>query len=690
MYGLTGNILRVNLTKEQISIIKTADYREWIAGHGLGAAIFFDLVKDKSVSAFDSRNVLVIAPGLFSGTLVPAACRTELVGIQSQSYPYEWFSRSNVGGRFANMVKYAGYDAIVLEGAASRPVWINIVEGEVELCDAEYLWGMDTYETQTVVFKKVIGSGGLGKWTKTRGRRQTTQMPSVLCIGPAGENRSRIATIQTDAGNAFGQGGFGGVWGAKNLKAISVWGTGSVDVANPRGLMEARLWAQQNYGADFDNPIIHDWQEFITSHFGGHPNRRWTPFDAQRRASGCHGCHLNCKPRTSTGFANESICANTLFYQKYDRERHGEVTEVSGKAANLFQKYGINVFEFRHTLDYLRTLHDQGALGRGKDIDTDLSLDKIGEAEFIEDLCHKIAFRKDIGNDLAEGFPRAAERWGRIDEDLKTGLLNAMFWGYTRHYDTRTEVYWGYASLVTGRDINCHDFNVPAFWMPNLDIPQGKRPVMTAEEVANIMGEMAPFHDPEMMNFATHNIYSEHMAKTVAWLLRYSTFWKQSCGLCDNAFADFINPYGPNNRGLTPWGELKFYEAVSGEKITFEESMEFGRRMCNLDKAILTLQGRHRDMEEFPEYVYSVPTEGLSYLPGKPPTYYMCTKVGGRWDFRDVAPRHLDKEKVEEWKGLYYAMEGWDPKTGWQKKSTIEDLGLGHVTKELDAAGKLP
>ncbi|MFC1929902.1 aldehyde ferredoxin oxidoreductase N-terminal domain-containing protein [Chloroflexota bacterium] len=690
MFAMTGKILVVNLTDQQVRTINTEDYGEWIGGHGIATALFFDLVKDKTIGAFDPQNTLVLVSGLFSGTLVPAASRAEMVGIQAQSYPYEWFSRSNIGGRFSNMLKYAGFDGIVLQGIADKPTWINIVEGNVELRDASNLWGLDTYETQKVIFKEVMGGRGLGNWMRTKGGRQTTQRPAVLTIGPAGENRSRIAAIVSDAGNAFGQGGFGGIWGSKNLKAISAWGTRSVEVADSNALMEVRLWAGKNYGPDFDNPRVYPWQEFITSHFGGHPARDMAQFDSQRRASGCYGCHMNCKPRTSTGLANEAICASGRFYQRWDLAKHGKVTEISGKAANLAEQLAINTSELRVLLLYLKALYDDGVLGRHRIIDTDLAFDRLGEAEFAQDLLHKIAYRKEIGDDLAEGLPRAAERWGRVEEDLDSGVLPVMFWGYPIHYDTRAEVYWGYSSIVSGRDINSHDFNVAAFQMPNLDIPEGKTPLVPAEEVAGWIGKIGPYYDSEMVDFDTHNIYSIHMARTTAWVLHYSRFWKQSCGLCDNAFADFVNPYGSDNRGLTPEGELKFYEAVTGQKLSFEDSMEIGRKIFNLDKAIWTLQGRHRDLEKFPRYVYTVDSAGSSYVPGKQPSYYMPTLENGKWDYRSVVPRHLDENKVEDWKTLFYELEGWDPKTGWQTRGTLECIGLTKVADQLEEKGKLP
>ena len=104
-------------------------------------------------------------------------------------------------------------------------------------------------------------------------------------------------------------------------------------------------------------------------------------------------------------------------------------------AADLVQKYGINAAELETGIPYLRDLYKLGVLGQGKQIDCDLPFDKLGEGEFIERLLEMIAYREGIGDDMAEGFFRAAERWGRLDEDMKTGLLNNCHWGLAMHYD---------------------------------------------------------------------------------------------------------------------------------------------------------------------------------------------------------------------------------------------------------------
>ncbi len=171
------------------------------------------------------------------------------------------------------------------------------------------------------------------------------------------------------------------------------------------------------------------------------------------------------------------------------------------------------------------------------------------------------------------------------------------------------------------------------------------------------------------------------MAKTTAWLMYYTLFWKQTCGLCDNAFADFVNPYGPNNRGITPEGEVRFFKAVTGIDLSFTDSMEVGKKIWNLERTILVLQGRRRDIERFPEYIYTKFTKHDQYI--------MPVIENGKWIYKNVVNRTLDKEKFEEWKTIYYNLEGWDPKSGWPTIKTLYDLGLKKVADELEKHEKL-
>src|SRR4030042_7020042 len=163
MNGYAGKILRIDLTESKISTIDTEDYEHWVGGHGMGSAIFWDLVKDKVISGFDPRNVVTIMTSPLSGTLAPGASgRTEVQGIGVQSSPIEWFTRSNFGGRFAPMLKYAGWGGIVIEGKADKPVWGDIRNEDVKIKEAKHLWGLDTWKAQQEIWKEGRGHGFSG------------------------------------------------------------------------------------------------------------------------------------------------------------------------------------------------------------------------------------------------------------------------------------------------------------------------------------------------------------------------------------------------------------------------------------------------------------------------------------------------------------------------------------------------
>jgi aldehyde:ferredoxin oxidoreductase len=205
--------------------------------------------------------------------------------------------------------------------------------------------------------------------------------------------------------------------------------------------------------------------------------------------------------------------------------------------------------------------------------------------------------------------------------------------------------------------------------------------------MATIYSEkMIPYEgDPLMIDYSTENMYSDHWAKTVAWQRHYTRFWKQSILYCDWRWPNFYNPYAPDDRGITVEGEPRFLNAVTGGNLSFADGMELGRKIWNLDNAIWTLQGRHRDMVHFPEFIYTVP-----YPAGMAgPAYYLPGRENGTWTYIDVTGRVMDKDKFDEWKTKFYTLEGWDTSSGWPTRSTLEGLGLKRVADKLEANGKL-
>ncbi|MGC9522749.1 MAG: aldehyde ferredoxin oxidoreductase N-terminal domain-containing protein, partial [Anaerolineae bacterium] len=211
-YGWTGHILRIDLTSGEVGTVDTLRYvPDFVGGLGVAARIAWEELP-LGVGPFDPENMLFIMVGPLTGTLASGAGRVEVLGIAPQQHP-PVFSRSGMGGHWGAELKYAGYDGIIVQGRADAPVYIWIDNGRVEIRDASHLWGKGNYAT-TQALRMLHGS-------RTR----------VISCGQAGERRSRIAVMQTETGNAAGQGGFGGVMGAKNLKAIAVRGMQGVRIA---------------------------------------------------------------------------------------------------------------------------------------------------------------------------------------------------------------------------------------------------------------------------------------------------------------------------------------------------------------------------------------------------------------------------------------------------------------------------
>jgi aldehyde:ferredoxin oxidoreductase len=217
-HGWANRLLHIDLTHMRIEVQETQPYLPaFLGGRGLAARLCWDMAPGP-VEPLDAANPLMIVAGALTGSAAPYSGRASVCAFSPQAYPKPWFTRSNIGGYFGGQLKRAGYDAVVVTGAAEAPVRIRIRDDEVSILPADDLWGLDTMDTLEA----------LGSAEGKEGR--------ALVIGPAGERLSRIATIQTASASACGHGGFGAVMGSKKLKAISARGTGRVSLARPEAI----------------------------------------------------------------------------------------------------------------------------------------------------------------------------------------------------------------------------------------------------------------------------------------------------------------------------------------------------------------------------------------------------------------------------------------------------------------------
>lgn len=722
MGGFVGRIIRINLTEYSIGYIETADYEQWGGGHGIGSAMFFDLaVVEKGMDlenmdhnsphdgGFHPESVMTIMTSPLSACGVPAATgRTEVSGMSVQSYPIGWFTRSQFGGRFGPMLKFAGYDGIVIEGSSPTPVWIDIRDEFIEIrpCSELNLWGKDTIETQEAIWDYVIGDPENYWYSPAGVTIKSTQKPAVLTIGPAGENKSRMACLIHDCANAAGQGGFGGVWGSKNLKAISVMGSKSIPVANPSQLIELRV-AQRDYQYDVDQIQRLDHIKACLRHnnpplplemYGEEEpteeppsiTRKNTPRTEDKRPQSCMGCHAGCRARYSNAKANEASCAGSLFYVA------GATKDIRIEAVDLINRYGFNAYDWIEGLAYLKKLNQDGVLGQaGSEIEAIHDYQDYGSLTFIQTLLDDVAYRRTtFGDTVAEGFYRAMLKWNREDD---LGLkLRFPYWGIPEHgYDCRAELEWGYGSILGDRDINEHCFNTIFHYVVKHDaVPYVEDSVSAEDTVAIFTEKMVPHNAVyntaeermQMLNYATENMYSSHIARLVSWHRHYTRYYKRALIFCDFKWPDIVNTTQPDNRGTTPESEPKFIKAVTGRDISFEDGMRIGRRIWNLNNAVWTLQGRHRDMVHFADYLYTTNyTDVFKWT-----TYNPNAAIpANRWAYRNVGGRRLDRQGFEDFKTEFYRIEGWDPETGWPTRATLEELDLNYVADLLANKDKM-
>ena len=196
--------------------------------------------------------------------------------------------------------------------------------------------------------------------------------------------------------------------------------------------------------------------------------------------------------------------------------------------------------------------------------------------------------------------------------------------------------------------------------------------------------------DPMMFNYAWKGedakktgIYSEHKAKQVAWTRHYASFWNESMSFCEMLLPVFINVDRPDNWGPSPDVELRYYQAVTGNKIPFEETMAIGKRLWTLERAIRVMGGRNRENEKFAPFMYKPGASAMNFQGGVP------VYENGKWSWQDNLDMYLDDTGVELFKTRYYKLEGWDERNGWPTRKTLEGMGLKHVADDMAAKGKL-
>ena len=675
-YGYMNRILRVDLSAGDAHSQDSSKYLpHFLGGRGLAAKIAWDEYPEP-VAPFDPANPLMIFPGALTGTRSPYNGRTSVCSFSPQALPYNWFTRSNIGGWIGGNIKRAGYDGIVVTGKADQPARIRIIDDEVQILPADELWGVDALDT-------------LEELVRLEGKTSRS-----LVIGPAGEHLSRIATIQTGTSSACGQGGFGAVMGSKNLKAITVSGTYTVKAAKPDAI---RHLARQVAKAAITPP-------WLPGMLGKEPKELNEEMaregEGKVRYRGCtEGCLTPCYPefrdmpgrvhqRTYSGAwpcvaggflgRNRPGAKNGIDRCPDETVKNGwgySLDRRAGFEMNvLSNRYGLNQFEIlMGMVPWLNNCQKAGLIDELNGVAMDWS-----SPEFWDTFLHAVAYREGAGDALAEGTARAAEIL-----DLGQDLLQRFYpgWGQAGHWDGHMSSsfpfpYWISAAVQWLADTR-DPYNAGHGSKRFIGIFNQAVSAKSDDERDSIITALRNWSKGIYGTEAGADPYSGYEAKgRVAHFHTIRPILKDCVPVDDITFPLFIDLSAPDYQvrlsdidGNTVKGteiEYNLYRFGTGVEWSGEEFEQAAARVYTLERA---LQVRHwRRDRSLDETVLPFFDRLESFQ-----NPLLKERLG------------LDREQFKPVLDEFYTLHGWDPATGWPTEGTLESLGLTGVYEPMIA-----
>ncbi len=636
-FGYAGSILKVNLSNGDIQRLETAEYSDrFIGGRGIAAKLYWDFVSPET-KALDPDNCLICATGPVAGFNGFAGSRWQICGKSPQG-DREAFSYANLGGRWGVTLKYAGYDALVIQGKADKPVYIYIKNDTIEIRDASRLWGKSAFET-TDTLKAEEGKDF-----------------SVLTIGKAAENLVVFATILAEDGSS-GSAGLGAVMGSKMLKAVVVAGDNRPVAADKDKL---RVIAKQIRE-------IHK--------IADHDEGMWKINDSFKKHI-CYGCGVGCGRYVypdSNGRKHKSFCQAMMFYWRLILEHTGkDNSETRMLASRLCDNYGLDTSVMHGMVEWLSHCYKEGIL---TEEETGLPLSKMGSSEFIEVLTRKITFREGFGDLLAKGTIEAASSIGKNALD-SIGYCVATRNSETKDYDPRL---------------------MPATAL--IYAMEPRRPIQTLHEPVSFLFKWLGWVDKkenanisnEALKKYAKRIWGSEAAADFTCMegialasknTRDRSYVKESMILCDLCWMTIWSDYFPNNPEQ-PALEWQIFSAVTGRDVDEEGLNRLGERNVNMQRAILLRQGWDgRNDDQMMDYYFKQPLKkGELFCDPE------CIVPGKNDEIVNVEGRTFDRQEFEKLKDEYYELRGWDVETGLPKAETLKRFDMEDIAEDLGKRG---
>jgi aldehyde:ferredoxin oxidoreductase len=422
MNGWVGKILRVDLTRQKASVepLDEAIAQKYIGGRGLGIHYLINEI-DPAIDPLSKENKLIMATGPLTGTGTLAAGRYMVV---TKAPLTGAIANSNSGGMFPAELKFAGYDMIIFEGKAPKPVYLWIHNDEVEIRPADTLWGLSTHDTTDAIVNA------------------THPETKVSCIGPGGENLVKYACIINDKGRAAGRSGVGAVMGSKNLKAVAVRGTKGVTVADPMGFRDAILAAQKEFKDPYMSQTLAKYGTADVVEFSNEVgllptrNSQFGTFEHASRISGAllaEKYNLRGARKTKACFSCPLACGRVTRVADGEFKGQGEGPEYETmgafgsccgvdnleaviKANYICNEMGLDTITAGATIACAMEMFEKGILSE-EEIGMKLNF---GDARAMVKLVEQAAKREGFGDVLAEGSYRMAEKYGHPELSMSS------------------------------------------------------------------------------------------------------------------------------------------------------------------------------------------------------------------------------------------------------------------------------
>jgi aldehyde:ferredoxin oxidoreductase len=573
---------------------------------------------------------MCIATGPMVGTFMPSAMKT----VCSLKGPTGFYISSPTSN-FGRFLKYAGYDGIIIRGKSERPVYLEIINDDVRLREADHLWGMDIFQATDKI-------------------KEETENACVACIGPAGENLVSFANIIIDKQGTWSRSGDGCVMGSKNLKGIAVRGTRGVKVADPKrfhGLVNdyfSKLRDEPNNEAWNRVGLLIGWEawiinsgKFVTDNFSNTaPSDMMTELygpkayeqEVRAVASHCHTCPIGCKSGVevkSGEFSQLKLLSSAMISVQESlgaKCRVGDYNHLI-KSAHTLNRYGIDNLTFGSKMDLLCDLYQKGIIG----LDFTMGWVPRRGYDATMELIEMVAYRKGVGDIISR-------TWQDMAEILPDGGEHVVhIKGTDPANDFRTHVCTeNFGQLVSPR--GGHNMNALSITI----VPHRKLSTLRK------FGRWIGIPEDQIDAAIPSESEPEYVPGLTKWVEDYNVMLL-NLGLCNRP---------PYQRLLNPAGCAELYRVVTGIEVSAEEMLEAGERSLNMERLFNCREGYGRNEDNPPKKWLSNSTE----VEGK--------KIGP-----------LSKAMVDEMLNRYYQERGWD-KEGIPDQRKLKELGIMELAKE--------